>query len=187
MRVNKTLKYKKTLSFFIHNKGYLRQHSNCLDKSMNSFILGKRNKTFYYDTHSSLIGINNSMKVLENILSHKGNIFFIGGDIPLIKSLLCFSKNEQTNIKVLPWYFSNITKLKTFDLLFLHEVNKKSILESYNKTAPYIGVNSFNFKDLSYIFNLSIDNKVLLNWYMYVIILSCRNGLYRSINKKDEI
>ena len=188
MRVNTTSKYKKTLSFFISNKAYLGQDFNVLNKSIHSFILGKRNNYSYYNLHFSLLGVKNSLEILENIVSQRGDISFVGGDTSINSILLCLSNLPQSNIFTMPWDFSHISRSHNFDLLLLHEVNSISQLESYNKLRPYIGINCSTTKDLSYLFNLNLQDQSLLNWYLYVLMYSCRRGLYfRKKKKKNEI
>lgn len=184
MRVNLTDKYKNTLYFLIFNKAYLGPDFRVLDRSVYPFILGKRHKNSYYDLYPNLMCLKNSLEILENIILDRGHIFFVGGEVALNTSLLCLAKTPQFNINVIPWDFSQITKIKDFDLLVLNDVNKISQLEIYSKMRPYVGVNCFTTEDLSYLLNLNLQNTILLNWYLYILIYSCRKGLYSRIKKK---
>lgn len=188
MKVNLTNKYKKTLSFFISNKAYLGPNFSILNKSIHPFIFGKRSKNSYYDLTINLMGIKNSLEILENVTVQRGTILCIGGDINVTSILLCLSSFPHSHVYVMAWDFSHIAKVSQFDLLLLHEVNSISQLESYNKMRPYVGINCFTTRDLSYLFNLNLQEQVLLNWYLYVLIYSFRKGLYfRKKKKRNEI
>lgn len=184
MRINSRTKYKKTLSFFISKKAYLGKDFCGLNKSLYPFILGKRDKNSYYDLNVSLMGIKNSLEILEGIIARQGIVFSVGGDLVINSVLLYLSNLPQSNILVMSWDFSRITKISHFDILLLHEVTSISQLESYNKMRPYIGINSLTAEDLSYLFNLNLHNAIVLNWYLYVLVYSYRKGLYSRVKRK---
>ena len=186
MRANKTLKYRKALSFLIYNKGYLESSNLTIDKSFYPYVLGTRDNSIYYDLPRNLMGMKNTLEIIQNILVDQGHIFIVGGTIELSSTLLCFYNVSKCNITIMPWKFSCISKNKNFDLLFLHEINPSSQLEVYNKMLPYVGVNTFNTKDLSYIFNLNFKNTALQNWYLYTLVFSFRKGIYSCIKKKKK-
>nr|YP_009672628.1 ribosomal protein S2 [Dictyopteris divaricata]QDB64113.1 ribosomal protein S2 [Dictyopteris divaricata] len=183
------IKYNNILPFFVKNQGYLGPNMVSVDKSLYPLLMGKREGSVYFNLNINIVGIKNSLQVLEDIVVSGGKIFFVGGAITSIPVLLSLTlaQPEDLNIKISPWNFSKISNTKDLDLLILHEVENKSILESQSKTTPFIGVYCSTVKGVTYPINLNFENIMLSNWYLYSIVCSCRRGLYRRNKKINEI
>jgi len=188
MRSNQVIKYRKILSFLISNKGYLGPLHINVDRSIFSSLLGTRNNFIYYDLQNTITGTKNVFEIIEKMIVHRGRLLIVGGSLNINSILLCLSNIDKSNIAVIPWCFSSISRMEKFDLLLLQEVHARSQLEAYNKMRPYIGVNSLTSRDLSYLINLNLKDPVLLNWYLYLLVFSCRRGFYYRIkNYRNEI
>nr|YP_011008389.1 ribosomal protein S2 [Syringoderma abyssicola]WBP70360.1 ribosomal protein S2 [Syringoderma abyssicola] len=185
MRTSTQIKYKKFFPTFVSNKAYLGPCATLVDKSLHPFLLGKRGGFSYYDLQASFLGVKDSLDVLENVVIDRGKIFFVGGTLSFVSVLLCLPLSPESGVKVGPWDFSQITKTKGFDFMFLHEIDKKAILESQGKTIPFVGVGSTSVAGISYPFNLNVEESVLANWYLYAVINSCRRGMYRRVKLKN--
>ncbi|CAN0323405.1 unnamed protein product, partial [Hapterophycus canaliculatus] len=74
-------KEERLLSFFIGSSGYLvpRPHNEYvkISKTMNPFLLGKRNINYFYNLEKSLYGIRATMEVFKSIVANGGKILFI--------------------------------------------------------------------------------------------------------------
>nr|YP_011008075.1 ribosomal protein S2 [Dictyotopsis propagulifera]WBP69941.1 ribosomal protein S2 [Dictyotopsis propagulifera] len=181
------IKEEKIIFFLLNHKAYLGPTIKLLDKSVFSFFLGKRNQNSYYSVNSSYIYIKISLKLLSKIVSKKGKIYLVGGTIPFVALLLYLSIPKYFYVYVYPWKFSQIKKSSKIDFFILHEICKKSILESENKNIPFIGVNCFVSNNVPYPFPISLENNFLKNWYLYCIISSFKKGLYYQKKKVHEI
>lgn len=184
--INK-LKYKNFFFVFVNNLGYVGPEVNRIDKSLYPFLVGYRNKICYLDIWSNLGGLKDSFRVVCNVVSNKGKVLLVGGDISFVSILLCLSNLEEFNIVVTPWDFSQIRNKLHLDLILVHEVDKTSILESEGKFAPHILVNGRNVKSVSYPCNVSLNNSTMSNWYLYSLINSCRKGVYMRNKILNEI
>ncbi|CAL8412634.1 unnamed protein product [Dictyota dichotoma] len=186
LKVNK-LKYNNFYSVFVNNLGYVGPNSRCIDKSLYPFLIGHRNKVCYLDIWANLGGLKDSFKVLCNVVSNRGKILLVGGDISFVSLLLCLSSLEGFNIVVSPWDFSQIRNKLYLDLIVIHEVDKASIAESEGKFVPHIVVNGLNIKSVPYPCNVSLSNSTISNWYLYALINSCRKGFYTRNKNFNEI
>lgn len=184
---NNKLKYKNVSSVFVGNLGYIGPDTGCIDKSLYPFLIGYRNKICYLDICVNLECLKNSFKVVCDIVSDRGNILLVGGDLCYVSVLLCLLRIEGFNIVVTPWDFSQIRNKLHLDLIVVHEVDCISRLESESKYSPYIVVNGTSIKGAPYPCNVSLSNPIMNNWYLYTLVNSCRRGLYFRNKKFNEI
>lgn len=181
------LKYKNFYSVFIDNSGYICKNIRGVDKSLHPFLIGRRDKIYYLDAWSNIIGLKDSFKIVCNVVSDRGKVLFLGGDISFASVLLCLSDLKSFNIMISPWDFSQIRSKLNLDLIVIHEADNISILESESKFAPYIVVNGKNIRGVSYPFNICLENPILANWYLYTLINSCRKGFYLRNKNYNEV
>lgn len=187
MKSSSKIQSSSILSFLVVNKAYLGPPVGQIDRSLYDSLVGKRAGFTYYNIEASLLGVKHSLKVFEDIVVSGGKTLFVGGSVPLISSLLCLSFSEGAPVHVNLWGFSKISVASGIDLLFLHEVDSKSIAESQGKSIPFIGVQCSTARGIGYPIHLNIDDPLLRSWYLYAVSESYRRGLYRRCNKIHEI
>jgi len=181
------LKYKNFCSVFIENSGYIGPKVECVDKSLYPFLLGHRDKICYLDIYANLGGLGDSFRVVCDIVSDRGKMLLVGGDLCFVSVLLCLSNLESFNIVVTPWDFLQVRNKLHLDLVLVHEVDNVSVLESESKYSPYIVVNGTTVKGVPYPCNISLRNSIVSNWYLYSLVNSCRKGVYLRSKNLNEI
>lgn len=185
MRVySNKLKYKKFCFVFVSHSGYIGPSIGSIDKSLHPFLIGYRHKICYLDIWANLGGLKDSFKVVCDIVSDKGKVLFVGGDLSFVSILLCLN---DSNTVVTSWDFSQIRNKSYLDLVLIHEVDNTSLSESESKHGPYIAVNGVNVKGVPYPCNVSLSNSAMGNWYLYSLLNSCRKGLYLRNKNFNEI
>lgn len=196
MRTSVTKKYKRISTHFIQHKGYLGPLSPLFsERSLYPFILGIRDNYYYFNLVQCFSPIKSGLNVLENlIISHRKIIFLDSNKSSHVlnkkNSLTClenFFLPKSLNLSVLHYNYRSVQQLKNKDIGFfiIQNADKSIVLESEGKTAPILGVGCSSLYNISYPFNVNIDNMDLANWYLYVLFGLFRRSLYKR--KKNEI
>lgn len=187
MRTLNQIKYKKFIFVMLKYKGYLGPNLRSIDSSLYPYLIGKRGEKCFYDLNKSTIGIKQMLEFFENIVVERGRILLVGGSIPLVSVLLCLGVGYDSNLRVIPWTFSRISKTSHQDFLIIHEVDKKAVLEAYGKMLPMSGTHYPSIQGISYPINVNLASTGVFNWYSWGIVSSYRRGRYRRLRGHYEI
>nr|YP_010485688.1 ribosomal protein S2 [Sargassum serratifolium]UVW81797.1 ribosomal protein S2 [Sargassum serratifolium] len=163
------------LSFFVGSYGYLVPRFKNADikvsKTIQSYLLGKRDLYYLYNLEKSLYGIRSTLEVLEVMIDSESDILFINS-LPIITQ--GFDKNISiTSVK---WKRGVLSKLKKADLVFLCDIMKENLVESHRECLLVVGVGGSTTSRMSYLFNLNIEDILLSYWFFNAVSVICRRG-----------
>nr|YP_010485614.1 ribosomal protein S2 [Sargassum fulvellum]UVW81686.1 ribosomal protein S2 [Sargassum fulvellum] len=163
------------LSFFVGSYGYLvprfKNSDIKVSKTIQSYLLGKRDLYYLYNLEKSLYGIRSALEVLEVMIDSESDILFINS-LPIITQ--GFDKNISiTSVK---WKRGVLSKLKEADLVFLCDIMKENLVESHRECLLVVGVGGSTTSRMSYLFNLNIENILLSYWFFNAVSVICRRG-----------
>nr|YP_009154056.1 ribosomal protein S2 [Turbinaria ornata]AJF48244.1 ribosomal protein S2 [Turbinaria ornata] len=163
------------LSFFVGSYGYLVPRSKNdnvkVSKTIQSYLLGKRDLFYLYNLEKSIYGIRATLEVLETMIDNESDILFIN-NLPIITQ--GFDKNISiTSVK---WKRGVLSKFKKVDLVFLCDITKENLVESHRGCLLLVGVGSSTTSRMSYLFNLNIEDTLLSYWFFNVMSVICRRG-----------
>lgn len=163
------------LSFFVGSYGYLvprSQNDNAkVSKTIQSYLLGKRDLYYLYNLEKSLYGIRATLEVLETMIDSEADILFINS-LPILRQ--GFDKNLSiTSIK---WKRGILSKLKKTDLVFICDITKENLVESHRECLLLVGVGGSTTSRMSYLFNLNIEDILLSYWFFNVVSVICHRG-----------
>nr|YP_010372539.1 ribosomal protein S2 [Myagropsis myagroides]UPE50176.1 ribosomal protein S2 [Myagropsis myagroides] len=163
------------LSFFVGSYGYLVPRSKNDDvkvsKTIQSYLLGKRNLYNLYNLEKSLYSIRATLEVLETMINSEANILFINS-LPLVTQRL----DENISIYSIKWKRGVLSKFKKVDLVFLCDITKENLVESHRECLLLVGVGGSTTSRMSYLFNLNIEDTLLSYWFFNVVSAICRRG-----------
>ncbi len=187
MRTINSSKYKNIFSVMLQSRGYLGPKVSYVDSSLHFYLIGKRGENCFYDLNKSVVGAKQLFDFLENLVTDRGRILLIGGSVSLISVLLSLCLSQDSNLKIIPWNFSNISRSNDQDFIIIHEVDKKAILESHGQISPLSGVGYPDVRGISYPISINLEQKELSNWYSWGLVSSYRRGKYRSFKSYYEV
>jgi len=163
------------LSFFVSSCGYLVPRSKNDDvkvsKTIQSYLLGKRDLYYLYNLEKSLYGIRAALEVLEMMIDSEADILFINS-LPIITQ--GFDKN--ISITCVKWKRGVLSKFKKVDLVFLCDIMKENLVESHRECLLIVGVGGSTTSRMSYLFNLNIEDTLLSYWFFNAVSVICRRG-----------
>nr|YP_009058544.1 ribosomal protein S2 [Sargassum hemiphyllum]AIM19568.1 ribosomal protein S2 [Sargassum hemiphyllum]UDY71291.1 ribosomal protein S2 [Sargassum hemiphyllum var. chinense] len=163
------------LSFFVGSSGYLvprfKNDDVRVSKTIESYLLGKRDLYYLYNLEKSLYGIRATLDVLEAMVDSEADILFINS-LPIITK--GFDKN--ISITSVRWKRGVLSKFKKADLVFLCDIMRENLVECHRECALVAGVGGSTASRMSYLFNLNIEDILLSYWFFNVVSVICRRG-----------
>ena len=170
------------ISFFINSSGYLVPHISDdnfkTSKTLYPYLLGKRNAHAFYNLEKSLHGIKASLEILKEIVSLNGKILFIVSSSALNKSF-----NDNSVIDCLLWRRGPSQRTKSVDLLIVENIRGENTVEIQKSGMLMIGVHNSTLTQISYPFNLNIEDSLLCYWFYNALVVACYQG---SLLKEKE-
>nr|YP_009049423.1 ribosomal protein S2 [Sargassum muticum]YP_010381302.1 ribosomal protein S2 [Sargassum kjellmanianum]UVW81834.1 ribosomal protein S2 [Sargassum siliquastrum]AIE46219.1 ribosomal protein S2 [Sargassum muticum]UDH59687.1 ribosomal protein S2 [Sargassum kjellmanianum]UQV81218.1 ribosomal protein S2 [Sargassum muticum] len=163
------------LSFFVGSYGYLvprfKNDDVRVSKTIQSYLLGKRDLYYLYNLEKSLYGIRATLEVLEIMIDSEADILFINS-LPIITK--GFDKNISiTSVK---WKRGVLSKFKKANLVFLCDIMKENLVECHRECLLVAGVGGSTASRMSYLFNLNIEDILLSYWFFNAVSVICRRG-----------
>ena len=102
------------LSFFVGSCGYLvprfKNDDVTVSKTIQSYLLGKRDLYYLYNLEKSLYGIRATLEVLETMVDSKADILFINS-LPIIAQ----GFDKDISITGIKWKRGVLSKFKPVD------------------------------------------------------------------------
>nr|AYM32645.1 ribosomal protein S2 [Sargassum horneri]AYM32682.1 ribosomal protein S2 [Sargassum horneri] len=163
------------LSFFVGSYGYLvprfKNDDVTVSKTIQSYLLGKRDLYYLYNLEKSLYGIRATLEVLETMVDSKADILFINS-LPIIAQ----GFDKDMSITGIKWKRGVLSKFKKVDLVFLCDIMKENLVESHRECLLVVGVGGSTTSRMSYLFNLNIEDILLSYWFFNAVSVICRRG-----------